>query len=128
MYRLKSMRPVVALLVVLSVLSGPAVVLTGCATSASGKVYQGTNFTVTTVKAAVKGFNDLYQAGLFTEDDRLVVIDVYDKFRAGAKSAVAAGRLLSDTDDPTALTGDLADLARKVMDTITALKKKRGVS
>lgn len=118
---MRAVRSIAALFVAL-------VIINGCATSASGKVYQGANFTITTVKAAVKGFNDLYQAGVFTEDDRLVVIDVYDKFRAGAKAAVAAGRLLNDTDDPSKLTGDMADLARKVVDTITELKKKRGVT
>lgn len=118
---MRAVRSISAVLVAL-------LILNGCATSASGKVYQGANFTITTVKAAVKGFNDLYQGGIFTEDDRLVVIDVYDRFRAGAKAAVAAGRLLNDTDDPTKLTGDLADLGRKVIDTIAALKKKRGVS
>lgn len=111
----------VALLVALA-LSASA-----CSGTPAVKAYKATAYTVHAVKTAMLVFNDEYQAGRFSEQDRLNVIEVYEKYRAGMKVAIKAQKVALDAQgvplDNVVLQGELQSLAADVIAFIEGLKK-----
>lgn len=104
-----------------------ALVVSACSGTPAVKAYKATAYTVQGVKTAMLVFNDEYQAGKFTEEDRLKVIEVYEKYRAGMKVAIKAQKVALDAQgvpiDSVVLQGELRSLAADVIAFIEGLRK-----
>ena len=101
--------------------------VSACSGTPAVKAYKATAYTVQAVKTAMLVFNDEYQAGRFTEQDRLNVIEVYEKYRAGMKVAIKAQKVALDAQgvplDSVVLQGELQSLAADVIAFIEGLRR-----
>ncbi len=101
--------------------------LAACTGTPAVKAYKATAYTVHSVKTAMLVFNDEYQAGKFSEQDRLNVIEVYEKYRSGMKLAIKAQKVALDAQgvplDNVVLQGELQSLAADVIAFIEGLRK-----
>jgi len=97
-----------------------------CSGTPQVKAYKASAYTVHAVKAAMLAFNDAYQAGQFTEKNRLDVIAAYEKYRAAMKAAIQAQRLLIDAQGEALpdqiLPNDIQVLAADLVGLIEQLK------
>lgn len=105
-----------------------AISLAACTGTPQVKAYKATALTVHGVKTAMLAFNDGYQAGSFTEQNRLDVIALYEKYRAAMKTAIQAQRVLLDAQGEALpdqiLPNDIQVLAA---DLVGLIEKLRGV-
>lgn len=105
-----------------------AISTAACSGTPQVRLYKGTAYTVHAVKTAMLVFNDEYQAGRFTEQDRLNVIDVYEKYRKGMLLAIKAQKVALDAQgqpvDSEVLPAELQSLAADVISFIESLRRK----
>lgn len=100
-----------------------------CASTPPDRIaYTSIDSAVTAVQLGMRGFNDLYQAGKFTKEDRAKVLDAYVKFQSVATAAATlAEKATNETEKATAL--DLiSTAAAEVLRVVAAFTKPQKVS
>jgi len=97
------------------------VLIAGCASTPPDRIaYNTVTAAVDAVQTAMKGFNDLYQAGKFNDADRAKVIAAYEKFRLVAKGV--EGLAETATKDGISVLSIVSAAALEAISVINALK------
>ena len=85
-----------------------AIVAASCQAPPDRIAYTSIDSAVDAVQTAMKAFNDGYQAGKFTNQDRDKVLAAYTKFQATARSAALLAQDATQKDKQTRLVSDAA--------------------
>lgn len=97
--------------------------LVGCATTATPqrKAYTSIDDTVAAAKAAMQVFNERYQNGLQTEEDRTKVLAAWASFQSTIRFAETLAKDPNRTSDPVAVA---TDAVGQLLNLIATLKGK----
>lgn len=98
-------------------------VTVGCASNATPqrKAYTTIDDTVAAAMAGMKAFNERYQAGLQTEEDRTKVLAGWASFQSSIRFAEALAKDPNRASDPVALA---TDAVAQLLNLIATLKAK----
>jgi len=94
--------------------------LESCASSPEKIAYTSLDAAVTSVQAAMRGFNEFYKAGKATEAQRTQVLAAYAKFQAAVSVAIDLSRL------STGATIDMKAVSEAATDLVYLISVLRG--